>query len=247
MEFGIVPSLLREPDAVREAIRRTGGTPVNRDLTEIDDLDAIPVTGDDAVHDAIEAGIAAPLLPIETRTGLGSIPGTAIEEAVTALIKGNGTTIERQSIDLAVPDGTDATAISEIALVTDEPAEISEFAIMSGGNRVAQYRADGTVVATPPGSCGYARAVGGPILAPGIDSVVTITIAPYRIDPDHWILPPDDIEITVTRDESDVVAIADGMVVGPIETGDPVRITKGRPYRTLTVPPSESPFSTRTD
>lgn len=244
MDVGIVSSLVDDPASVREAARSAGGSPIDRSLTAIDDVDppVVPAVGDEAVRLAVEAGLTAPLLPIDASPGLGSVSASDLVSALEAVANGRAETVDHRALSVAIPNGDTGTAIREVALVTDEPATISEFEITSAGERIAEYRADGTVVATPAGSTGYARAAGGPILAPETDVLIAITVAPYRVDPDHWVVGPEDVRVTVTRDESTVIGLADGDVIGSVDTDEPVEITARRRFRTLRVPESPPRF-----
>lgn len=243
MEVGIVEGLCGEPEAVSEAVRAADATPVRGGVDRVIDADprAVVVDAGTALGGAIEAAIERPLLPVGDSPGIGSVPRDAVADAVRAIAAGKATVVDRQAMTLVVRGRDPAIAAYDVSLVTAEPATISEFHITTGHDTVATYRADGTVVATPAGSRGYARAVGGPIVDPAVEGLVVITIAPYRTDPDHWVVG-DSVQVTVTRDESDVVAVTDGTDLGPVAPGSPITIAADRPYRTLQVPQSRSPY-----
>lgn len=243
MDVGVVPSLLADPDPVSDAVREGGGTPVRDDLGSVAgaEPEVIVVEGDDAMRTAVSAEPEVPLLPIGRGSGIGAVPRDAVSRAIRAVGAGEARVVERRALTLVLRGRDPALALFDVSIVTAEPATISEFEITTADAHVATYRADGVVVATPAGSSGYARAVGGPILDPAADGLVVVTIAPYRTDPDHWVLG-DRVEVTVTRDESDVVAVTDGTDLGPVASGSPISIVADRPYRTILVPQSASPL-----
>lgn len=246
MAVGIVDSLLSDPEETSDAVADAEARAVTGELDTVVSADpaALIVDSLDAVRTAVEAEISIPLLPVGTAPGLGPVRPDSLAEAVRAVEAGRSETVERRGLTLVLRGRDPALAIADVSVVTAEPATISEFEISTGEDHVATYRADGTVVATPAGSSGYARAVGGPILDPETAGIVVITIAPYRTDPDHWVLG-EAVEVTVARDESDVVVVTDGTDLGPVASWSPISITADRSYRTLRVPQSRSPFETK--
>lgn len=239
MEVSVVPDLLEDVAFVREAVETAGIVPtVVEDIEDVGREDLVPVWGDTGVRTASNRGIEAPLVPIETAVGLEPVDRTELSAAFRSIRHGEYRSIDRRTLTVTPPAAEPQTAIFDAYLVTDQPATISEFAIGVQDRTVAEYRADGTVVATPAGSSGYARAAGGPILGPACAGLVVITIAPYRTDPDHWVFGETPVTVTVTRDESDVVAVVDGVTVGPVEVDAGISVEWDRWYRTLRVPQS---------
>ena len=68
------------------------------------------------------------------------------------------------------------------------------------GMRVAQFQADGLIVATPSGSSAYSMAAGGPLVAPTVPCVLLTPVAPHALSARPLILPSSSsIEIHVPR------------------------------------------------
>ena len=57
------------------------------------------------------------------------------------------------------------------------------------GSHVADYRADGVIVASATGSTAYAQAIGGPILYPEAKEMVLIPLAPHLGQTNPLVLP----------------------------------------------------------
>ena len=249
MDVGIVPSALDAPGRIRDAVEAAGATCVDISLDGDTEAiaDLLPATSDQAVRELATANVGVPILPIGTSRGFDPVPKNSLGDAIETIIAGDATPVQHPVVSVYVSEQPPVTAIREVTLMTEEPATISEFAIQSRNREIAEYRADGVVVATPGGSPGYAHDAGGPILLPGSDALVAITVAPYRIDPDHWVLPSAPVTLTVTRDESAVVGFIDGNELGSIDTDVPVRVVPENTFETMLVPQSSNQVSPVTD
>lgn len=76
------------------------------------------------------------------------------------------------------------------------------------GARVAQYRCDGMIVATPTGSTGYSLSAGGPILAPTERHLVVTPVSPHLALGRSLVVPPASmIEIHVATAEGAILSV----------------------------------------
>jgi NAD+ kinase len=114
--------------------------------------------------------------------------------------------------------------------------------VRSDGEQVARFRADGVAVAAPAGTPGYARTAGGPVIPPELSVVSVVPVAPFATDLNHWVVPAQDITITVERDEATVDVLADDRTVGIADVGHPVSITTDGEVEMVRVPEGVSPF-----
>ncbi|SFB74384.1 NAD+ kinase [Halobiforma haloterrestris] len=204
------------------------------------------LSGDPSLFVAIgEAGLIAvarrasdvPVLPVGSVPGIESVAETDVADAFTALADGDAIQRRRPLLGVAGP-GTDdrRRALFDVTLVTDEPARISEYAVESRDDAVAQFRADGVVVATPAGSHGYASAVDAPRLSPAIDAVAVAPIAPFTTATRRWVLPHADLVLSVERDEGDVRLLADGEPIDTVLPGERVGVDADGRLTTIVVP-----------
>jgi NAD+ kinase len=129
-------------------------------------------------------------------------------------------TISRRVLSVQVGD-TAARAVRDCAIVTTDPARISEYRVVADDATLTAFRADGVVVATPVGTASYSRAAGGPRLAPDTGLAV-VPIAPFAMTADQWVVRPP-LTLRVERDD-DVSVFADGR-----------RVTGGRGGLTVAV------------
>lgn len=90
--------------------------------------------------------------------------------------------------------------------------------------RVAIYRCDGIIVATPTGSTGYSLAAGGPILAPTEHHLVLTPVSAHLALARSIVLQPtSEVELLVTSDHGAVLSI-DGQEDIPLSSGTQVRL-----------------------
>lgn len=105
------------------------------------------------------------------------------------------------------------------------------------GVLVADYNADGLIIATPTGSTAYRLAAGGPIIAPDVPCTVITPICPHSFsakpivvsaDQTLWIEPA---QGTATRPASPLTVSIDGEEAEPLGEGEQLEI--GRAALTL--------------
>lgn len=218
-----VVGVVGEHPAVADAVEASGRSPVVGAASEVvaHDPAVVVAVGEPALLSLVPAGVDAPVLPVAAGRGVRSVPDdrATVERAVDRLVAGEWTAVEHP---LVAADPAGERALTDLMLVTAEPARISEYTVRAGEEMVANFRADGVAVATPAGSVGYARAASGPVLAPDVAAVAVVPVAPYAIDPDHWVLPVEDVSLTVERDEAPVALLADDRSVGAVDPHQPV-------------------------
>lgn len=242
MDIGIATDGLSRSDAVIAAVREIVDEPAIGEPESFASaaLDLLLLSGWDDLRTVVDERLDVPVLVVDEPAPFGPVPHDAVAGAVEAIRTDTHTTRAHTPLSVRLPD-REALAIADAMVMTQEPATISEYAIRRDGTAVGEYRADGLVAATPSASSEYARAAGGPIVDTGIRGIVLVPIAPYRTDPDHWVLQGS-IDIEVLRDTGVVHAFLDGDDYGPVPQGEQVRITPGSAYRTVRVPQSYTPL-----
>ncbi len=214
--------------------------PVEELLADVSVLVTIDEAGLGAVA---RTGTDVPVLPVGSVPGIETVAPSDIDRAITAVLEGTATERARPLLGVEVTTGSTAIdrelALFDVTLVTDEPARISEYSVESRGDGIAQFRADGVVVATPAGSYGYACAVDAPYLSAAVDAVTVAPIAPFVTSTRRWVLPQDDLALRVERDEGAVCLLADDRRVGTISAGDAVSVGVVDKLSTLVVPDSQ--------
>ena len=212
-------------ETVRDAVTASGGDPVVGSPAEVAAAtpDTVVAVGEHGLFDAVAAGVDVPVLPVAAGRRVRSVPRDALEPALDAFLAGRHKTTTRPVIAARSPLG-ESRALMDVMLVTGEPARISEYTVHSGGETVASFRADGVAVATPAGSRGYTRRAGGPVLAPELDVLAVVPVAPFSTDEDAWVVSATGLELRVDRDEAPVELLADDRTAGSVVPGESVRV-----------------------
>ena len=101
-----------------------------------------------------------------------------------ALARGEGT-VERRMVlcvsGFCVPPDVWPYALNEVAVLKDESASMISVEAQIDGIYLADYRADGLIVATPTGSTAYNLSAGGPIMQPTLETIAMTPIAPHSL------------------------------------------------------------------
>lgn len=202
---------------------------VKPDVDRIRRIDpAVIVATDEASLRAVAASeVATPTLAVEVGPAFASVSRAAVQTKLRKLLTGSAPTVRHPVVSVSVDGTVRGRILFEVLLVTDRPAEISEFSVATSDGTVAAFRADGIVAATPLGSDGYARAAGGPVLGARSDCLSVVPIAPFRTRRDRWALGlASDPTLRVERDEETVVIVLDGRDAGPVPPETPLTITR---------------------
>lgn len=72
-------------------------------------------------------------------------------------------------------------ALNEVAVLKEETSSMITVRAEVDGHWLADYLADGLVIATATGSTAYSLSAGGPILAPTLDNIVLTPLAPHSL------------------------------------------------------------------
>ena len=94
-------------------------------------------------------------------------------------------------------------AVNDIGVSHGRAGGMVEFIVYVNGIQMASQSADGIICSTPTGSTAYSLAAGGPLLAPMLDGVTLVPVAPHTLSNRPIVLPGEssiDIEITESRD-----------------------------------------------
>ena len=90
---------------------------------------------------------------------------------------------------------------------------------------VADYRADGVIVATATGSTAYAQSIGGPILHPEAKEMVLIPLAPHLGQANPLVLPQSSVVDLVLDPQHTAAVSIDGANSIDLGAGQVVRVT----------------------
>lgn len=206
-------------------------------------VDLVVAVGEDALLQVARAGVDRPVLPVEAGAGVGSVAAGDATAAVERALADAGELATRRH-PVVAPRGApaDEHAVFDLALMAGEPASISEFAVHAHGRRVARFRADGVVASTPAGSVGYNHTADGPIVAPGAGVLSVVPIAPFATDVHHWMLPIEEVSLSVVRKGTPVELLVDGRAERTVHAHDPVSIGTAGSLEVVVDPAGTRPY-----
>ena len=164
--------------AVADRLREAGVSVTDGTVGSVPATERVVAVGQPAVR-AVAAADADPLvLPVAAGRGVRSVSRDAVPAAVGGLE--TAVTERHPLFDVSVAGEAVGSVVFDVTAVTAEAARISEYAVETATDSVGQFRADGVSLATPAGSPGYARRIGGPVLAPAASVGVVAPIAPFQ-------------------------------------------------------------------
>lgn len=127
-----------------------------------------------------------PLLGLNTGH-LGFLASYSINDTdflIEALAKGIGCVEKRMVLHISgnqFPESIWPYTLNEVAIVKDDSTSMINVEAYIDGIFLADYKADGLIVATPTGSTAYNLSAGGPILKPSLEAIALTPIAPHSL------------------------------------------------------------------
>ncbi len=150
-------------------------------------------------------------------------------EALAGAVNGELETAERMRLSVSyIPhEGEVVTraALNDAVIHQGAMARLIELETTLDDERIAMYRADGLIIATPTGSTAYNLAAGGPILVPGQASMALTPICAHTLTNRPLVVPNQStIRIRLSGESLGVVLTVDGQWATPVGPADRVEI-----------------------
>jgi NAD+ kinase len=152
-----------------------------------------------------------------------------LPEVMTTVLSGKYWLEERIMLHAELHRGNEEAeshdALNDVVMGHGTISRVVRLEAYADGEHMADYVADGLIVATPTGSTAYSLAAGGPILHPRLEDILLTPIAPHRALERSLVLPHDStIEIRLSSEYPAVLTI-DGQIETQLEDGDRVIVT----------------------
>ncbi len=149
-----------------------------------------------------------------------------LEDGFNALLKGDFIIEDRTILETKV-NNTMLYALNDFVIHKRDFARMITIDAVIDNVPVAEYHADGLIIATPTGSTAYSLSSGGPIIAPNCHVIVLTPVSPHSLNMRPLVIP-DTLEITLTTGtESGITSlVADGQHLTPLEPQERVVIRK---------------------
>lgn len=190
-------------------------------------IDALLVIGGDGsilrsvreIHD-----LSVPIISVKKGT-VGFLSEINIDEAdvlLPLLLHGGGVIEERSVLSVSVLRGNaevfQGLALNEAVISQGTISRLLDLETKVSGEMLANFHADGLIIATPTGSTAYSLAAGGPVVHPRIPGLILTPINPHSFNQRPIVLPGNaEVESQVTRcndsfEQSSVSLTLDGQV-----------------------------------
>jgi NAD+ kinase len=125
-------------------------------------------------------------------------------------------------------------ALNDVVISRGSLSKIIDVDLSSDKGYITSYRADGIIIATPTGSTAYSLSAGGPVVEPGLDSLIVTPICAYSLYTRPLILSDKSIlEISFSEQNGrEVFFTVDGEEGCSVLAGDIIRVQKS-PFTTV--------------
>lgn len=202
----------------------------------IPDLDILIILGGDGtlLHVAEEAAhYSIPVIGINLGN-LGFLTELTKDESKAALeeiLSGSVTMEKRQMLKARRIQGKNKSnyffALNDVVINKNTLDQLLLLSTSADGNYITTYKADGLIFSTPTGSTAYNLSAGGPLVHPGLATILVTPICPFMLSSRPIILPPDRIitsQFMAGQHDRSAKIIIDGQVSWDMFPGDILEI-----------------------
>ena len=119
-------------------------------------------------------------------------------------------------------------AINDVVITKGGVARMLHLGLYINHTHLMDYKADGLIVSSPPGSTAYSLSAGGPILNPTIRALLLTPICPHTFQMRPLIVNEDEEVLIKISAAQDVMVTLDGQVSHKIQPNDDVIIRKAK-------------------
>ncbi len=228
-------TVLIDETNVGESTSIEGLSPLTLDA-KIDAL--VVIGGDGTILRSVRqlTNFSVPIIGIN-RGAVGFLAEVAMKEVgelLPSLLSGDGVIDERSLLSVTVmrenKEVFQSYALNEAVINQGTISRLLDLKTNVGGEHLANFHADGLIVATPTGSTAYSLAAGGPVVHPQIEAIILTPINPHSFNQRPIVLPAGagiDVEVSKCNDsflQSTVSLTLDGQVYFELQRYDHVRV-----------------------
>ncbi len=163
---------------------------------------------------------------------LSEIPPISIQKTLDKVLAGKCSIDRRMMLSIELHRGgkklRNLHALNEVAVTQGTLCRLISLKTKVDGQKLATFKADGLIVATPTGSTAYSLSAGGPIVHPNLNAFILTPINPHSFNQKPIVLPDDKkIDILIESDYKTMNLTIDGQRNVRVKQGDHVKIKKG--------------------
>ncbi|MBN2306928.1 NAD(+)/NADH kinase [Candidatus Peregrinibacteria bacterium] len=162
---------------------------------------------------------------------LSEIPPVQIKKTFDKIFSGKYTIDSRMMLHAELyRKGKKLKEFNALNEVVVSQATLSRLIVLKtkvDGAKLANFNADGLLVATPTGSTAYSLSCGGPIVHPYLSAIIITPICPHSFNQKPLVLPDNKkIEIIVASDYESMNMTVDGQKNVKVRNGDVIKVRK---------------------
>lgn len=123
-------------------------------------------------------------------------------------------------------------ALNDVLVFTSEPAKVLDLIAKVDGIKIFNGRADGALVSSTIGSTAYVLSLGGPLIDPHVECIITVVLNPLMLGVRPMVLPSNSkVEISIPLQSlRKAFAYSDGVFIGQVNQGGTIEVSKSTSY-----------------
>ncbi|RAL27095.1 NAD(+) kinase [Thermoflavimicrobium daqui] len=116
-------------------------------------------------------------------------------------------------------------ALNDVGIAKGSFSRMVTCTVYMDGLYLGAYSGDGVIISTPTGSTAYSLSCGGPIVWPGIQTILLTPICPHTLTSRPMVLPKDcTLEVQVSAKHNEMSLTIDGQVGFSLQSEDIIRV-----------------------
>jgi len=120
-------------------------------------------------------------------------------------------------------------ALNDVVISKNAADRLLYLSATANDDYITTYKADGLILSTPTGSTAYSLSAGGPLVHPGLETILVTPICPFMLSSRPIILPPDQTvraEMTLSDPGGAADIIVDGQKRWEMRPGDVLEVAR---------------------
>jgi NAD+ kinase len=153
-----------------------------------------------------------------------------LEESLDKINAGNYSVISRMVLEACLSRGGSKicrfNALNDIFINRINIPKLASISAWYGDDFIAEFNADGVIVASPSGSTAYSLSCGGPIVEPNVNAMLLTPICPHSLSERPLVLPATKpIRLRINERNPDLLLCADGLDSVKLQGNDEVMVS----------------------
>jgi len=164
---------------------------------------------------------------------LADVEPEELEQGLTRWLAGDFTIVPRLRLAVTVKragrpaerGAEQGLALNDVVVARDQAGRMLDVDVRIDGLLALGISGDGLIVATSTGSTAHALSAGGPIVAPTVDALVLVPIAPHSLAHRALVLPATHtLELRPEAGRHATSLVVDGRLTASLKPGDTVEV-----------------------